>query len=464
MLLIFLIHIILLALCQCGDYLINITFGLNIFSLFIISYLHLVKEKIFSPYITSYIVFGYLFFFIAPISQVYSGIFPNNYPINPIAISKLNVYIFIWNIIFLYFYQFFKKKYNINNISFWTINENKSKNNPLYIISLLIIVFLIVFSQIDYIMDKLIFHDEGNIEFSIMKKLIINKTLFTITLSGLIFSLIYLKNRNNLNINFLLISISFIFFFLLFVLVKNPMIEKRNALGPLFITLLIFSKPILFNSNKKIFSFLFGVMVIIFPLASILTHSRSGLKSILNTPSKLIDNIKSYDILGEFNTLHYDAYSNALATMDFVSNHGITYGKQFIGGIFFFIPRSIWDSKPESTGKFIGQYLMSNYKMWFDNLSNPFLSEGIINFGFLGIIIFPILLAWFITKMLQWQYSNDLLKQIVAIYFSIHLIFFLRGDFTNGWAYFVGTFIGIYIIPKIIIHIINSLPKKKTTL
>jgi len=291
------------------------------------------------------------------------------------------------------------------------------------------------------------------------KTLIVVKTYFSLPFIGLIMIITYLKKSNTININRILIALFFVLMLVAFLFVKNPLTEKRNALGPLFITLIIFTKPTLLRTNKKFISFMFLSMVIAFPLISILTHSKVGLKELILKPNQI--SIKSEDIFSEFQTLHYDAYSNTLATMDYVNNHGVTYGNQFLGGLFFFVPRSIWTSKPKSTGKFIGEYLVTNYNMWFDNLSNPFLSEGIINFGFLSLFIFPIILAWFIVLMLKWQYSNDLFKQVVAIYFSIHLIFLLRGDFSNGWAYFVGTFIGIYIIPKTLIYFVNNLLLKK---
>jgi hypothetical protein len=47
--------------------------------------------------------------------------------------------------------------------------------------------------------------------------------------------------------------------------------------------------------------------------------------------------------------------------------------------------------------------------------------------------------------------SADYLKRAVAFYFAMHLLFLLRGDFTNGYSYFIGTLFGLYIIPKIIL-------------
>ena len=82
-------------------------------------------------------------------------------------------------------------------------------------------------------------------------------------------------------------------------------------------------------------------------------------------------------------------------------------------------------------------------------------SEGYINFGIIGVLAMAILLSYFIVKLLKWLNSTDALKEIIAFYFAIHLMFLLRGDFTNGFAYFIGTFIGVYLIPKAIIKLLK---------
>ncbi len=453
--------------------LVNASFLLNFASLCIIGFLHLFKEKQFSPYISSFLIFSYLFFFIAPISQIISlpekdflqeklffNSFPNTFPFEAISVIKLNVIITFWNLLFYIFYLYFKNK-SFKEIQKWNVSTNTKGVFPMAIIVVLCLSFFIIVSQYDFIINKIFFHGFGEEEISTSKLLILTKTLFSVPFIGLIMSVAYLRNTKKVSANTLIIFSSLILFLFLFLFVKNPAMEKRNALGPIFITLLLFSIPQFFRTNKRFFSFLFLSMIIVFPLISILTHAKVGVSVLLKNPKIYFQSFEKTDFLLEFNSLHYDAYANVLATMDYVTNNGIVYGKHFFSGLFFFIPRSIWESKPENTGQFIGQYLMKNYNMWFDNISNPFLSEGIINFGLLSIVLFPILLAWFIVKMLRWQYSNDLFKQVVAIYFSIHLIFFLRGDFTNGWAYFIGTAIGIYVIPKIIIFVLQKLPKKR---
>ena len=99
---------------------------------------------------------------------------------------------------------------------------------------------------------------------------------------------------------------------------------------------------------------------------------------------------------------------------------------------------------------------MDDYGFKFSNLSNPMVSEGYINFGIFGVFLMAIFLAFVIAQQLRWLYSCDALKNIIAFYFAIHLIFLMRGDFTNGFVYYVGIFFGVYVIPKGVMLLIKS--------
>jgi hypothetical protein len=64
-------------------------------------------------------------------------------------------------------------------------------------------------------------------------------------------------------------------------------------------------------------------------------------------------------------------------------------------------------------------------------------------------------LAITILKLMTWLKSDNYLKKIMAFYFAIHLIFLLRGDFANGFSYYIGTLGGVIVIPKIIEYVIK---------
>ena len=247
---------------------------------------------------------------------------------------------------------------------------------------------------------------------------------------------------------------------ILLLILKNPLIEKRNALGPIYITLIYLFYPKLINSNSKLFLFLFLSMMVIFPLVSAITHLDASLKETIANPEDFFNTlIESGSIISTFNSLHYDAFCNIMATVEYVSHFGYSFGYQLLGAILFFVPRGFWHSKPLSTGQELGNYLIDYHNFGdgsFNNLSNPIISEAYVNFGVFGIILMFVILAYMIVKFLNWFRSGDSLKEIIAFYFAIHLIFLLRGDLANGIAYFVGPFIGVYTIPKIIDKVLKK--------
>ena len=198
-------------------------------------------------------------------------------------------------------------------------------------------------------------------------------------------------------------------------------------------------------------------MIVAFPLSAILTHSESSFQEILENPSVLLDHMKGGGIASAFNTLNYDAFSNIMATMDYVQDYGFSFGNQLLSAYLFFVPRGLWEDKPISTGQLVGEHLIDKYDFTYSNLSNPLVSEGFINFGIFGVIIGAILLAFVLVKAIGWLRSDDYLKRTMAFYLAIHLIFLLRGDFTNGFSYYVGALIGVVFIPKAVEAVLKYL-------
>ena len=441
----FIINFIFIFIFSSGFTSIDMLMSINFILIFLFLIYHIIKQKV-NIFFSSYIIFNYLFFFIAPIMQLYGihqlgGTFPNTMPLNHDLIFLTILSIITFNSIFFTTYIIFRKKIFINLFKKKVVYTDKT----FFLLLLLSIIVLVLF------MDRieiLVAHQQFNTKLSIMESLIIGKVLFSLPIAYSVYFIVKIKN-NYKHTYLIMLILSFI----LLMIFKNPMLEKRNALGPIYMTLLYFSYPGLFKTNFRTFILLFLSMVVIFPISAILTHNRTN-DSIMEILSSSTFNVNSF--FEVFSQLHYDAFSNVVAAWDYMFQVGVSYGFQLLGSIFFFVPRAIWIDKPLSGGKEIGSFLTSNYEMWFDNLSMPFVGESIMNFGYFGIIIFPIILAIVVIFFDRLLHSDDLLKRLVAVYFAFHIIFLLRGDLMNGIAYFMGTFIALYFIPKIIYRITKT--------
>ena len=436
------------------------SFFINFLIITAIAYYHLNIERAFSPFLTSFVVFNYLFFFLAPIFQISSMNylnfrFPNDFAYSDSSVVIANILILIFNLVFILSYLFFKEN-KLDSNEEQSFEPNFKYNTPLVILALLVICFFITLLNYEYLLNDIsnsvyVIKDESTSSLLLKKKF-----LFFIPLAGIVIALKYLQTRNKINRNTVFILFFLILFLILLVFFKNTFTEKRNTLGPIYISLIYLFFPKLLNSNAKFFLFMFLAMVVVFPLSSTLTHIDASLEQIFAEPELIYDSFLRFgSISGAFESLHYDAFANIMATVEYVKLYGLSWGYQLLGVCLFFIPRSLWLTKPLSTGELIGNYLFDTTPRNFTNLSNPVVSEGFINFGLIGIVALAILLAFFMIKFIVWLKTNDCLKQFIAFYFAVHLMFLLRGDLTNGFSYFIGPLVSILLLPKLLIRIIK---------
>ncbi|MBT8265594.1 MAG: O-antigen polysaccharide polymerase Wzy [Bacteroidia bacterium] len=427
---------------------------------------HLKIERNYSPFLSAYITFGYLFFLLAPMVQIKafsedSSLFPNSFPYSESAVTYANIIILLFHIIFFFGYLFFKKRY-YKKTKRPALPPNKF--TPLTLIVILIVGIVTFIMSYDYWLNLISeSHWRSNkiYEISVSSQLMLKKVLYMMPLGAIVLGHDYLKRKKIITNNSIYVFLLLMVLFAMFIVFKNPLTEKRNSIGPIYITLLFLFSPKLLNSNTKSFLFLFFSMVILFPLVSGLTHLDASIGEIMNNPELILDHYRDEGFITTFNTLHYDAFANVMATIDYVFKNGLTWGYQLLSGLLFFVPRSIWASKPNSTGEVIGDYVIEDYGFVYSNLSNPLVAEGYINFGIIGVVIMAFALAFFIIKLMNWLNSESPLKRIMGFYFAVHLLFLLRGDFTNGFSYYIGTLFGVMVIPSMINKFLKMSFKKK---
>ena len=137
---------------------------------------------------------------------------------------------------------------------------------------------------------------------------------------------------------------------------------------------------------------------------------------------------------------NFDAYVMFMKTQKYVQANGITYGKQLLGAIFFFIPRSLWNSKPYGSGYTI--HVAEGKTGAAANVSCPLPAEGYINFGILGVVFFAAVLACVIRKLDKdfYQPANTcriMRNKIVYAFIPTIVFFMLRGDLMSTTSFLV---------------------------
>jgi hypothetical protein len=135
----------------------------------------------------------------------------------------------------------------------------------------------------------------------------------------------------------------------------------------------------------------------------------------------------------------YDAWSSLCRVMQYTETHGITNGRQLMGVALFFVPRSVWPSKPIGSGAF----LFNELNLGFNNVACTYLAEGYINFGILGSLFFAVLMALLVARYdgWYWRRGGRLRFTLPRLFYfvAIGMLFFvLRGDLLSSFAYSVG--------------------------
>ncbi|WP_312390638.1 O-antigen polymerase [Chryseobacterium sp.] len=148
-----------------------------------------------------------------------------------------------------------------------------------------------------------------------------------------------------------------------------------------------------------------------------------------------------------FNSGHFDSFQNFSLI---VSHSDITWGRQLLGVIFFWVPRVFWPNKPEGSGT----YLAKQLRFSFDNISANFFAEGYVNFGIFGIFLFTVIISYvtaYADKLYWNQFHNKRNFIKIAYFITLGMFFFmLRGDLLSSFAYTMGFLLSFYTIYKLL--------------
>lgn len=146
------------------------------------------------------------------------------------------------------------------------------------------------------------------------------------------------------------------------------------------------------------------------------------------------------NISDNFATADYDAYTMLLYSIRYTREYGITWGRQLLGVLLFFVPRSVWPAKPGGSGATIIEQMAPSYIN--PNVSCPIIGEGVMNFGFMGVVIFAIVLSKVLSSVDNaywntWRHS-DCFGNLMYPVLVLFALFIFRGDLMSSFAYLFG--------------------------
>lgn len=138
----------------------------------------------------------------------------------------------------------------------------------------------------------------------------------------------------------------------------------------------------------------------------------------------------------------FDAYQMLGAIVDYANVNGVSWGRQFLGALFFWVPRSIWPDKPIGTGARVA----TDLGLPFTNLSAPLWGEAYLNFGVVGVLIAFFILGW-VLRMISTAFLNrGGMMMIFGSFFVGFQLFLLRGDLMSSFTFLVPFLIFAFIL------------------
>ena len=238
-----------------------------------------------------------------------------------------------------------------------------------------------------------------------------------------------------------------LFFALLFFV--NPLSVARFLSFCLFVPLLYLLLEYRRNNSYLFINMVFFGLIFIFPILDIFRWF-----TLLDT----FDVSKNFN-LDYYFAGHFDAFQNFARIVD-LDIH--TYGHQILGAIFFFIPRSIWVTKPVGSG-----FLLAKQAgLSFDNISMPLVSELYLDFSFIGVFIGIFLLGFFYRRIddkmatiKSMDSLSTILKMIAYSEFCCLQFYLLRGNLLGAFAFSSSIMLSVFVV-YIYYFITNNVLKK----
>ncbi|MBR0526659.1 MAG: hypothetical protein IJJ98_08210 [Prevotella sp.] len=306
-----------------------------------------------------------------------------------------------------------KKKRRKKRVKFYYID----KNAELKMVFISLFVFLLVFYMNRFSILSMLFRGGEYVSRVSMGRtydLVITQFLRPMVM--VVFLSVNLLGLKRKSIKFLL--------FLLFVLTDFPTGLPRFSVAAMYLPVILWNVPILRKKNMFVLVMIFGILVI-FPFLNNFRRYSIG------------DTLSFGFDFSQFSQLHFDSFSEFMRVL---SADIVTNGRQLLGALLFWIPRSVWPEKPIGSGAFVAR----EAELDFGNISMPYIGEGYINFGLLGVIAFVILIAYMSERVDSWYWTSvfnnkDRIIDNIGYFIVIALfLFILRGDLLSGTAYTCG--------------------------
>lgn len=229
------------------------------------------------------------------------------------------------------------------------------------------------------------------------------------------------------------VSFSFLLSSLLALTINNPISSARYMFG---FTIIVFL-GLLLHQRRHVFRRYFGVAMIFLLLFAfpVLDAWRYDAAVQLSEVGEDAFGVSSVTVNGD-----YDAYQQLMNLLRYVDSNGYEFGRQLLGALFFWMPRSVWSDKPVATGNEVASSL------WYANvnLSMPLWGEFYVDFSYVGVAV-GFLALGMLVRALRNLSNQDPRFWAVEVLLSGYMFILLRGSLLSIVSYF-GMLVGIMFV------------------
>lgn len=246
--------------------------------------------------------------------------------------------------------------------------------------------------------------------------------------------MLFLNQHHSFKKNKVLFLTTTIFIGLLFfVLNYPPGLSRFQLLGSVIALSAVFINY--FDSRIKFIVSIVSVLFLFFLFPAVKALGYGG----------GIGNVFGRQITEYLVRVDFDAFKQIADTVIYMEDGSYRLGMNFIGVLFFWVPRAVWPGKPVDSGAIVS----TDLGYWYTNVSSPLPAEALISFGYAGVCIIFFLLAIAITKIeivtlnSNWKYD---LKQSAFLYcLSMGFITIILRGALNGVAPMFGNGFLLYL-------------------
>lgn len=204
-------------------------------------------------------------------------------------------------------------------------------------------------------------------------------------------------------------------------IVVNPLSSARYTFGTVFLAVLAALGA--YATLRRFRVVAVGAILGIVLLFPVLDTFRRSLESQITFTGPL-DSM----ITGDF-----DAFAQIVNSVQYVHTLGITWGNQLLGVLLFWVPRSLWPTKPIDTGGLVAEF--KGYT--FTNLSAPLWSEFLVNFGWIGVIVGMLAVGYLFRRLDQsaeLRLRVSALPTVLGCVLPFYMLIVLRGSLLQTTA------------------------------